>query len=55
MRCKKMNIKQATMESYVAHIRSIVERMKVVDHRLVETKDSVRRDSYVKINLAYSF
>jgi len=41
LRCEKMNVKQATMESCVWHIRSVVERMKVVDRQLVETKGSM--------------
>ena len=43
MRCEKINIKQATEESCVAHIRSVVQRMKVIDRQLVETKDSMRK------------
>ena len=42
LRGDKMNINQATTQSCVSHIRSVVERMKVVDRQLVETKDSIR-------------
>ena len=38
-----MNINKATTESCVAHIRSVVERIKVVDRQLVETKNSIRK------------
>ena len=41
LRSEKMNIKQATVESCVGHIRSVVERMKVADRQLGETKDSI--------------
>ena len=43
LRCEKMNINKATMESCVEHIRSVVQRMKVVDRQLKETKDSIRK------------
>ena len=38
-----INLKQATVESCVEHIRTVVERMKVADRQLKETKDSVRK------------
>lgn len=41
LRCEKMDITLATTESCVWHIRSVVERMKVVDRQLVETKGSM--------------
>ena len=41
LRCEKMDISRATVESCVWHIRSVVERMKVVDRQLVETKGSM--------------
>ena len=43
LRGEKMNINKATAESCVAHIRSVAQRMKVVDRQLVETKDSIRK------------
>ena len=43
LRGEKMNINKATTESCVAHIRSVVERIKVVDRQLVETKNSIRK------------
>ena len=38
-----INLKQATVESCVEHVRTIVERMKVADRQLKETKDSIRK------------
>lgn len=43
LRCEKMDIRLATTESCVWHIRSVVERMKVVDRQLVEIKGSIGR------------
>ena len=43
LRCEKMSIEQATTESCVWHIRSVVERMKVTDRQLGETRDSMRK------------
>ena len=43
LRGEKMNINKATTESCVAHISSVVERIKVVDRQLVETKNSIRK------------
>ncbi len=43
LRCEKININKATEESCVAHIRSVAQRMKVIDRQLVETKDSMRK------------
>ena len=43
LRGEKMNINKATAQSCVAHIRSVAQRMKVVDRQLVETKDSIRK------------
>ena len=41
LRSEKINIKQATAASCVEHITTVVERMKVVDRQLKETKDSI--------------
>ena len=43
LRCEKMSIERATTKSCVWHIRSVVERMKVADRQLGETKDSMRK------------
>ena len=43
LHCERINIKQATAASCVEHIRTIVERMKVADRQLGETKDSIRK------------
>ena len=43
LRGKKINVNEATTRSCVTHIRSVVERMKVVDRQLKETQDSIRR------------
>lgn len=41
LRCEKMEIRRATTESCVWHIRSVVERIKVVDRQLVEIRGSM--------------
>ena len=41
LRSEKINIKQATAASCVEHITTVVERMKVADRQLKETKDSI--------------
>ncbi len=43
LRSEKINIKQATVASCVEHIRTIAQRMKVVDRQLKRTKDSIRK------------
>ena len=41
LRAEKININKATTESCVNHIRSIIERMKVVNCQLKETENSI--------------
>ena len=43
LRGEKINANKATTESCVEHIKSIIERMKVVGRQLAETIDSIRR------------
>ena len=43
LRGEKITINKATVESCVEHIRSVAQRMKVLDRQLVETKDSIRK------------
>ncbi len=43
LRGRKINVNGATTRSCVAHIRTIIERMKVADRQLKETQDSIRR------------
>ena len=43
LRGEKMNINNAIVQICVEHIRSVVERMKVVDRQLKQTEDSIRK------------
>lgn len=43
LRSEKMNANEATTESYVWYIRTIIERMKVIYHQLKETEDSIKQ------------
>ena len=43
LRGEKMNISKATIESCVWHIKSIVERMNVVNRQIGEIKDSIKK------------
>ena len=42
LRDEKINVSDATAQSCVEHIRSIIERMKVLDRQIKETLESVR-------------
>ena len=41
LRAEEINVSDATVQSCVSHIRSIVERLKVADRQLREIKDSI--------------
>ena len=43
LRGEKMSVNKATAQSCIAHIRSVVQRMKVVDRQLKEIKDSIKQ------------
>ena len=43
LRSEKINVSEATTQSCVWHIKTIVERMKVVDRQIGETQDSIKR------------
>lgn len=43
LRDEKINVNKATTQSCVWHIRTIIERMKVIDRQLNETEGSIRK------------
>ena len=43
LRAGKINVSEATAQSCVLHIRTIVERLRVADRQLKETEDSIER------------
>ncbi len=43
LRGKKIELSEATVQSCIEHIRTIIERMKVVDRQLKQTQNSIRR------------
>ena len=43
LRGKKIELSEATVQSCIEHIRTIIERVKVVDRQLKQTQNSIRR------------
>ena len=43
LRAKKIELNEATVQSCIGHIQTIIERMKVIDRQLKETEDSIKQ------------